>query len=165
MGRTYWRIKGKKSGLELQVGSLLILAGFAEGYEKDTLKYVTPESHHRYTPDFKPSSDPIYLETKGQFTTEDRKKMLLVVAQHPDKIFIMVFGRALHTITKKSKTTYGMWCDKNNILWCDLKDFKLDPKACLLSLIIKQKSGLSKQPPRQSLKKSSKLVKPASLKV
>jgi Phage endonuclease I len=144
---------------------LLTQHGLEEGYEKDTLKYVMPESRHSYTPDFKPWSKPIYLETKGHFTAADRKKMKLVVAQHPDKTFIMVFGRAANTITKKSKTTYGDWCNKAGILWCDLKDFKLDPKKCLSTLIMKQKNGkLVVLPPKKSTR-SSKLGNNVSSKV
>jgi hypothetical protein len=166
MGRTQWRVKGKKSGLEQNVGLLLLSAGLKQGYEENVIKYVMPESLHSYTPDFKPFEKKIlYLETKGRWEVSDRKKMLLVVAQHPDKIFIMLFGRALNTITKKSKTTYAIWCDKHHILWCDLKDFTKDPKQCLLSLIKKQKNGLSTQPHRRNSTKSSKLASAVSLKV
>src|ERR1700694_863976 len=159
MGRAKWRVGGKKSGLELQVGSLLVLAGYTEGYEKDTLKYVMPESRHSYTPDFKPTSKAIYLETKGRWEASDRKKMKLILEQHTNKIFIMIFGNSKNFITKKSLTTYGDYCDKIGLLWCDIRDFKQDPKACLSYLIHKQKNGLSKTPRRKRLTKSSISVK------
>ncbi len=144
-------MKGKKSGLELQVGSLLIAAGLKEGYEESTIKYVMPESHHTYTPDFKPfENKTLYLETKGRWEASDRKKMKLILQQHPDKTFIMIFGRSLNTITKKSKTTYGMYCDKIGLAWVDLKDFTKDVKKCL-STAKKQKNGNLKTVRRKKL--------------
>jgi Phage endonuclease I len=163
MGRTQWRVKGKRSGLEQNVGLLLLAANLQEGYEESSIKYSIPESIHTYTPDFRPyKNKPIYLETKGRWEASDRKKMKLILEQHTNKTFIMIFGRSLNTITKKSKTTYGDYCDKIGLLWCDLKDFSKDPKACLSRLIQQQKSGLSKPTRRKRSTKSLPLVKPVS---
>lgn len=163
MGRSHWRVKGKKSGLELQVGLLLLAAGLREGYEESTIKYVMPESHHTYTPDFTPfENKTLYLETKGRWEASDRKKMKLIVQQHPEKTFLMVFGRSENTITKKSKTTYGMYCDKHNISWVDLKDFTKDVKKCLSFINKKQKNGNLKTVRRKNSKALSKSVKPVS---
>lgn len=84
-------------------------------YETTKLKYTVPTSIHTYTPDFHIPGTNIYLETKGRFTSQDRKKMLLVKAQHPDKRVIMVFMNAKTPITKGSKTTYADWCLKNGV--------------------------------------------------
>lgn len=86
-----------------------------EGYERDRLSYTVPESQHYYTPDFKVGDT--YYEAKGIWDAEDRKKMLLVIAQYPHKKFVMVFYNQNYKIYKGSKTTYAMWCDKHQIAW------------------------------------------------
>jgi hypothetical protein len=86
-------------------------------YETVNLHYVVSEQR-KYTPDvILPNG--IILELKGRFSTADRKKMLLVIAQHPDKDIRMVFQRHTNKLFKGSKTTYSKWCDKNNIKWAD----------------------------------------------
>jgi len=86
-------------------------------YETVNLHYVVSEQR-KYTPDvILPNG--IILELKGRFSTADRKKMLLVIAQHPDKDIRMVFQRHTNKLFKGSKTTYSEWCDKNNIKWAD----------------------------------------------
>jgi hypothetical protein len=86
-------------------------------YEQSVLHYTVPASVHRYTPDFHIPGTNIWLETKGRFTNADRKKMLLVKAQHPDKRIIMVFQDARKPIAKGSKTTYSQWAEKNGLEW------------------------------------------------
>lgn len=86
-------------------------------YETVNLHYEVSEQR-KYTPDvILPNG--IILELKGRFSTADRKKMLLVIAQHPDKDIRMVFQRHTNKLFKGSKTTYSKWCDKNNIKWAD----------------------------------------------
>ncbi len=86
-------------------------------YETLNLHYEVSEQR-KYTPDvILPNG--IILELKGRFSTADRKKMLLVIAQHPDKDIRMVFQRHTNKLFKGSKTTYSQWCDKNNIKWAD----------------------------------------------
>ncbi len=86
-------------------------------YETLNLHYEVSEQR-KYTPDvILPNG--IILELKGRFSTADRKKMLLVIAQHPDKDIRMVFQRHTNKLFKGSKTTYSEWCDKNNIKWAD----------------------------------------------
>lgn len=64
----------------------------------------------------------IIVETKGRFTASDRKKHLLLKEQHPEIDIRLLFQRSANTLYKGSQTTYGMWCDKYNIKWCDWKD-------------------------------------------
>ena len=45
--------------------------------------------------------------------------MLLVITQHPDLDIRMVFMRPNNRLSKTSKTTYAMWCDKNNVKWAN----------------------------------------------
>ena len=102
-------------------------------YETVNLHYQVSEQR-KYTPDvILPNG--IILELKGRFTTQDRKKMLLVIAQHPDKDIRMVFQRHTNTLFKGSRTTYSEWCEKNNIKWADkiipidwIKELKKHPK-------------------------------------
>jgi hypothetical protein len=91
-------------------------------YESTILKYLVPESNHKYTPDFHIPGTNVYLELKGRLTIQDRKKMLLVIAQHPDKRIIMVFQDAKKPIIKGSKTTYALWADKNGVEWLTPKE-------------------------------------------
>jgi len=94
-------------------------------YEDTKLKYIVPASGHVYTPDFRIPNSNIFLETKGRFTSQDRKKMLLVKAQHPDKRIIMVFMNAKTPISKGSKTTYADWCFKNGVEWMTPREAEL----------------------------------------
>ena len=43
--------------------------------------------------------------------------MLAVKKQHPELDIRFIFQRN-NTLTKRSKTTYGDWCDKHGFLWC-----------------------------------------------
>lgn len=109
---------GFRSGLEENFIKELTKYGIDPCYESLPLKYTIPESQHIYTPDF-PVSPHICIETKGRWVLEDRQKMLLVIEQHPDIDFRIVFYNANQKIKKGSKTTYGMWCDKHRIKWAN----------------------------------------------
>lgn len=92
------------------------IAGFykiANNYESSKLSYSL---QNIYTPDFELKKN-VFLECKGFFKPSDRRKMLEVVKQHPDKKFIMLFQNSTVKLTKRSDTTYGDWCTKNNIIW------------------------------------------------
>lgn len=84
-------------------------------YEDTVIPYIQPESHHRYTPDFRIPGTSVYLELKGIWSREDRAKHLLIKEQHPDKRIILVFQNPKKTISKASKTTYAMWATKHGI--------------------------------------------------
>ena len=86
-------------------------------YEKHKLPYQVPAQEHIYTPDFKITGTNIFLELKGRFVVQDRKKQLLVQKQYPQYRIILVFMQPSQTLSKVSKTTYSQWCDKNNIEW------------------------------------------------
>lgn len=86
-------------------------------YETINLHYEITEQR-KYIPDvILPNG--IIIELKGRFTAKDRKKMLLVIEQHPDLDIRMVFMRPNNKLNKHSKTTYAMWCDKNKIKWAN----------------------------------------------
>jgi len=103
-----------RSGLEKKVADLLKELSVSFEYESTKVPYVL---QCNYTPDFLLPNG-VYLETKGQFTPEDRRKMLAVKAMHPDLDIRMVFQAPYNKIDKRSKTTYAAWCEKNGIQWC-----------------------------------------------
>ena len=53
----------------------------------------------------------IIIETKGQFNSADRKKMKLIKLQNPKLDIRFIFSNSKSKIGKKSKTTYGKWCE------------------------------------------------------
>lgn len=91
-------------------------------YEPEVLKYRMNEER-RYHPDYvlktKKGIGKIYIEGKGKFSAPDRKKMLLVKAQHPHLDIRFVFYRANAKIRKGSMTTHAMWADKYGFPWAD----------------------------------------------
>lgn len=109
---------GFRSGLEEKVAKQLTEAGVAYEYETTKIKYVVPESVHKYTPDFVLPNG-VVVETKGRFTLSDRKKHLLIQKQRPDLDIRFVFSNSKTKISKGSKTSYADWCDKNNFIFAD----------------------------------------------
>jgi hypothetical protein len=110
-----------RSGLEEKVADLLVNLGVKYEYESTKVSYVI--SHH-YTPDFVLPNG-VWLETKGYWDSKDRKKIKSVIQQNPDIDLRMVFQAPYNTISKKSKTTYASWCEKNNIKWCSFSNIPI----------------------------------------
>lgn len=111
------RSLGYRSMLEVDVARQLESLGVDYKYEKLKIKYIVNESR-TYTPDLVLPNG-IVVETKGRFTTEDRKKHLLVKEQHPEYDIRFVFSNSRQKIRKGSKTTYGQWCEKHGFLYAD----------------------------------------------
>lgn len=109
---------GFRSGLEEKVADQLVKAGIKVAYEETVIPYVTPVTPHKYHADFQLPNG-IIIETKGRFLPADRKKHQLVKAQHPHLDIRFVFTRSSSPITKTSKTTYALWCTKNNFMYAD----------------------------------------------
>lgn len=109
---------GYRSGLERKMQQELESYNLVHNFEGRVFEYTIPETKHKYTPDF-PVSPHIVIETKGRWVVEDRMKMLYLIEQYPDISFRMVFQKASQKIKKGSKTSYGDWCDKHNIMWCE----------------------------------------------
>jgi len=109
---------GFKSGLEENVSKQIESKGIAVEYESEKVVYVIPASEHTYNPDFKLPNG-IRVETKGRFVIADRKKHLLVKEQNPNLDIRFVFSNSKNKINKKSKTTYGDWCDKHGFKYAD----------------------------------------------
>jgi len=109
---------GFRSGLEEVINKSLTAKSIDGEYEKHTIKYTIPASNHIYTPDFKLPNG-IFIETKGRFVMEDRKKHLLIKEQHPELDVRFVFQNSKNKIRKGSKTTYADWCVKYGFLYAD----------------------------------------------
>ena len=114
---------GYRSGLENEISKDLKERGVAFEYETLKIKWTLLENKS-YTPDFILSNG-IIIESKGRFKVADRKKHLKIKEQHPDKDIRFVFTNSRGKISKVSKTTYGMWCDKNGFKYSD----KLIPQS------------------------------------
>jgi len=113
---------GFRSGLEKTTASDLKSRGVAFSYEEHIIQYEQPAKKRKYTPDFEihtKSGRQIFIETKGRFVTADRQKHLLIKAQHPDLDIRFVFSNSRARISKLSKTTYAMWCEKNEFKYAD----------------------------------------------
>jgi len=109
---------GFRSGLEMTIDESLKEKGIDGEYEQHIIEYVKPETHHKYHPDFKLPNG-IFVETKGRFLADDRKKHLLIKKQHPELDIRFLFQNSKSKISKGSKTTYGMWCDKHGFQYAD----------------------------------------------
>ena len=107
-----------KSKFEELVSSHLQEQERENKYEVDTIPYIQPEVKRKYKPDFK-IADNVYIECKGIFSLDDRKKMLLVKEQHPEKKFYILFYNAYQKLRKGSKTTYAEWCEKHGFAYAD----------------------------------------------
>ena len=110
---------GFRSGLEEAIASELDTKKVKYEFEKSKLNYVKPQKTHTYTPDFYLIKNNIYIETKGYLTSQDRQKMRLIKEQHPDLDIRIIFSNSKTRISKKSNTTYGMWCDKYGFKYAD----------------------------------------------
>ena len=109
-----------KSGLESKFQAACTAKGWELGYEQDKIKYTIPESAHTYTPDFTVTSN-VYIETKGLWVADDRKKAMLVKEQHPEIKILYVFQRN-QALYKGSKTTYLQWAHKQGLDACIFAD-------------------------------------------
>ena len=127
---------GFRSGLEESIAHKLTSKGVSFTFEELVIPYTKPEKPARYTPDFLLENS-IIIESKGRFLTEDRQKHILVKAQHPEYDIRFVFSNSKTKISKRSTTTYGMWCEKHGFLYAD-KDI---PDAW----IKEKKNGIQKQ--------------------
>ena len=103
---------GFRSGFEHRVAAELKARGVEAEYEATKIEYTRPARSCKYTPDFVLPNG-IIIETKGQFVTADRQKHLLIKEQHPELDIRFVFSNPNQRISKMSKTTYAMWCEKH----------------------------------------------------
>jgi hypothetical protein len=107
--------KGYRSGLENVLTEQLSTTGKKYSYESEKISYIQPEKKRTYTPDFvllKKDGSKMYIESKGRWVLDDRKKHELILSQYPELDIRFVFSNPNARISKKSKTTYADICDK-----------------------------------------------------
>lgn len=107
-----------RSGLEEKLAAQLEQADIPVVFEQYEVPYVIPESTHKYTPDLLLPNG-VIIEGKGLFDADDRKKHMLIRAQHPGLDIRFVFTSSRTKLYKGSPTTYGMWCEKNGFKYAD----------------------------------------------
>ena len=128
-----------KSGLEKLIYDFLENNYVSFSYESLTVNYFQPETKKSYTPDF-PIDGSFIVETKGQFNSQDRKKMKLVKKQKPELDIRFIFSNSKTKIGKKSKTTYAKWCEMFNFKYhCIASTKKTFPDEWLDEIKNKQK--------------------------
>ena len=72
----------------------------------------------------------MYIEGKGRFLTADKQKHILVKKLYPDLDLRFVFSNSQTRISKLSRTTYAMWCQKHEFKYSD----KHIPKSWIAEL-------------------------------
>tara|TARA_R110000868_G_scaffold346893_3_gene607995 strand:+ start:3395 stop:3793 length:399 start_codon:yes stop_codon:yes gene_type:complete len=89
-------------------------------YEPHKYKYIQPEKERTYIPDFA-MFHKVYIEAKGRLDLPTRQKMIWFRDSNPDITIIFLFQNPDNKITKKSKTTYAQWAEKEGFLWLDFR--------------------------------------------
>ena len=108
---------GQRSGLEVKLSEFLDELKVKYIYEGIKIEWEDL-AYRQYTPDFVLPNG-IIIETKGLFTVADRRKHICIQQQHPKLDIRFVFTSSRRKLQKGSKTTYGMWCEKNNFKYHD----------------------------------------------
>ena len=111
-----------RSGLEEKVANLLEGLGVSYEYERKRVPYTI---QHNYCPDFVLPNH-VHLETKGYWDAADRRKIKAVKKDNPELDLRMVFQSPYNKISKKSKTTYAMWCERHDIPWTSFHNIPLE---------------------------------------
>lgn len=114
VGRKY----GFRSGLEKQVGVQLTKEGIDFEYEAKKVPFIQPAKKRTYTPDFFLPNG-IVIESKGRFLTADRQKHKWLKDQYPALDLRFLFSNSRSRISKRSKTTYGLWCESHGFKYAD----------------------------------------------
>ena len=108
---------GYRSGLEIKGKDYLEEHSVPVKYEAIKIEWEDL-MYRTYTPDFVLPNG-IIIETKGRFTSDDRRKHTLIKRQHPKLDIRFVFTSSRRKLQKGSKTTYGMWCIKYGFDYAD----------------------------------------------
>ena len=108
---------GYRSCLEHAISLYLKKLKHKNDYESIKIEWEDL-TYRTYTPDFILSNG-IIIETKGRFLAADRKKHLCIKKQHPKLDIRFIFTNSKSKLRKGSKTSYGDWCEKYNLLYAD----------------------------------------------
>ena len=109
-----------RSIFESKCAAALKKSGVTALYEPIKLPYqADPQT---YTPDFVDADSGRIFESKGVWTSADRKKLVAVLEQHaiPFDMFVMIFQEPYKPLRKGSKQTYASWCNARGIRWTTL---------------------------------------------
>ena len=106
-----------RNSFEREVAKTLV-ANQTEGayrieYETEKLPYVIA---HDYVPDFIlhfPSGHKRYIESKGYFDPQDRRKILAVIATH--QIDLRIIFQKNHILRKGARNRYSSWAQRYGV--------------------------------------------------
>jgi hypothetical protein len=103
-GRSKWfMVAGRKvQGTWERDFALYLEEHGVEWQRGQPLAYVLDGKERRYTPDFYLPQFDRYVEVKGYWWGDDRRKMQAVMEQHQDKNFVVIESKDFSTIT-------GLW--------------------------------------------------------
>ena len=108
---------GYRSGLELSNSERLTKLNIKFEYESIKIEWEDL-AYRTYTPDFILDNG-IIIETKGMFTTLDRRKHLAIKKQHPKLDIRFVFENSRRKLRKGAKSSYAEWCIRYGFLYYD----------------------------------------------
>ena len=99
-------------------------AAFADSLHKKKIKFtyetisIDYTISYSYRPDF--ILNDFYWETKGYFSSEDRKKHLVIKKTRPELDIRFCFQNSKTKLTKaKNSISYAKWCERHGFLYCD----------------------------------------------
>ena len=124
------RQRGYRSHLEETIANQITKAKHSLRYEEMKIKWID-FAIRAYTPDFVLDNG-IIIEVKGFWATGDRRKHVEIQQQHPNLDIRLVFENSKRKIRKGSTTSYGKWCEKKDIRYCD----RIIPQAWLREKLI-----------------------------
>lgn len=130
------RKRGYRSRLEEIIAKQIVQANHSLRYELTKIKWVD-FAIRSYTPDFVLDNG-IIIEVKGFWPTADRRKHAEIQQQHSDLDIRLVFENSGRKIRKGSATSYGKWCEKKNIQYCD----RVIPQAWLREKLVSMPPAL-----------------------
>lgn len=112
------RVGRYRSQFEADVAAALDARGVEYEYEEHELFYEVPCT---YVPDFALSNAagiPFFVEVKGYFPAEDRRKMLEVKRSNPGVDLRIVFQNPANKISRRAGAlTYAQWADRYGFKW------------------------------------------------
>jgi hypothetical protein len=104
-----------RSKYEAAVAASLVKRGLDCKYEAKGFGYTIRAT---YTPDFFLPNG-VIVETKGHFSSDDRRKMLAVKSQYPLLDIRLCFQNAQVKLSKAPKSlAYWQWAERHGFPWC-----------------------------------------------
>jgi hypothetical protein len=132
--RNRGRLRQFKSKFEKRIHGELAEVGIESNYEAERIEYTI---NYKYSPDFpvtKKDGTFMYLEAKGIFEADDRRKHVAIKKQHPEHDIRFIFYSD-YKLNKNAKMRYSGWCEKHDFKFCiqkipdewlkELKNYKI----------------------------------------